>query len=273
MSSSISAMPAIPQYVSIIKDEESSANRWEKTSVSAQQAVTAFQKDAASIKTPEQLLKNYKALTVVLGAYGMSSVIGQTAVIKDLMTQDPTSSKSLAQTSGNSAWKAFANAFSNWSTSPLASSATVQSITQSYLTNSYEDSLQTETPGLGDALYFTRTATTDMTLANVMSDPKLLKVAEVVSGFDTTQFGALDYDQQVRLLGSKLDLSKLSTKQGIQQFAQQYLALLQIHPVTSTTPASMLTLYGGSGSGTSILSLFTGNSSSDSSASLYSALF
>lgn len=273
MSSSISAMPAIPQYLSIIKDEDSSANKWEKTSVSAQQAVKTFQTDAASIKTPEQLLKNYKALTVVLGAYGMSSIIGQTAVLKDLMTQDPTSTKSLAQTSGNSSWKAFAKAFSDWSTSPLASSDTVQSITQSYLTNSYENSLQTETPGLGDALYFTRTATTDMTLSNVMADPKLLKVAEVVAGFDTTQFGALDYDQQVTLLSSKLDMSKLSTTKGIQHFAQQYLALLQIHPVATTTPASMLTLYGVSGSSTGILSLFTGSSGSDSGSSLYSALF
>ncbi|WP_249203135.1 DUF1217 domain-containing protein [Gluconobacter kondonii] len=272
VSSSISAMPAIPQYVSIIKDEESSANKWEKTSVSTQQAVAAFKSDASSIKTPQQLLKNYKALKVVLGAYGMSSAIGETAVLTKLMTQDPTSAKSLAQTSGNSSWKAFAKAFSDWSTSPLASADTVQKITQNYLTNSYEDSLQTETPGLGDALYFTRTAKTNMTLENVMADPKLLKVAEVVSGFDTTQFGALDYDQQVRLLGSKLDLSKLSTTKGIQQFAQQYLALLQIHPTKTTTPASMLTLYGGSGSTTSILSLFTGDSS-DSSSSLYSMLF
>ncbi|MBF0861177.1 DUF1217 domain-containing protein [Gluconobacter kanchanaburiensis] len=273
MSSSISAMPAIPQYLSIIKNEDSSANKWEKTSISTQQAVTAFKQDAASIKTPEQLLKNYKALKVVLGAYGMSSAIGETAVIQKLMTQNPASSTSLAQTSGNSSWKAFAKAFSDWSTSPLASADTVNSITQSYLTNSYEGSLQKDTPGLGDALYFTRTATTDMTLANVMSDPKLLKVAEVVSGFDTTQFGALDYDQQVRLLGSKLDLSKLSTTKGIQQFAQQYLAMLQIHPTATTTPASMLTLYGGDGSTTGILSLFTGDSGSSSGSTLYSALF
>ncbi|WP_252348959.1 DUF1217 domain-containing protein [Gluconobacter cerevisiae] len=272
VSSSISAMPAIPQYVSIVKNEESSANKWEKTSVPTQQAVSAFQNDASSIKTPQQLLKNYKALKVVLGAYGMSSAIGETAVLTKLMTQDPTSAKSLAQTSGNSSWKAFAKAFSNWSTSPLASADTIQKITQNYLTNSYESSLETETPGLGDALYFTRTARTDMTLENVMADPKLLKVAEVVSGFDSTQFGALDYDQQVRLLGSKLDLSKLSTTKGIQQFAQQYLALLQIHPTKTSTPASMLTLYGGNGSTTSILSLFTGDSSSSSS-SLYSALF
>ncbi|EHH68538.1 DUF1217 domain-containing protein [Gluconobacter morbifer] len=272
MSSSISAMPAVPQYLSIVKDETSSVTRWEKTSVSSQQAVAAFQKDASSITTPDQLLKNYKALTVVLGAYGMSSAISQTAVLKQLMTQDPTSSTSLAKTSGNTSWQAFAKAFSDWSTSPFSSSETVDSIAQGYLTSSYENSVQTETPGLGDALYFTRTVTSDTTLAGIMADPKLLRVAEVVSGFDTTQFGALDYDQQVRLLGSKMDMSRLKTTQGVQKMAEQYLALLQVHPQTSSTPASMMTLYGGGGSSTSILSLFTGNTSSDNTNPLYSAL-
>jgi len=271
MSSSISAMPAVPQYLSIVKDEQASVNRWEKTSSSSQQALTAFKAEASSITTPDQLLKNYKALKVVLGAYNMSSNIDQTAVLKQLMTQDPTSSKSLAQRSGNASWKAFATAFSDWSTSPLSSEDTLSKIAQNYLTNGYESSVQNETPGLGDALYFTRTVTSDMKLSSIMADPKLLKVAEKVCGFDTTQFGALDYDQQVRLLGNKLDLSRLSTSQGVQRFAEQYLALLQISPEASTTPASMLTLYGSGGTSDGILSLFTGSSSSSSS-SLYSAL-
>lgn len=269
MSTSISA---IPQYLSIIKNEDGSADKWEKTSASTQNAVSGFQEAAASIKTPEQLLNNYRALSVVLGAYGMSSAINQTAVIKDLMTQDPSSSKSLAQTSGNPTWKAFAKDFSDWTTSPLSSPDTIAKLSQNYLTNAYETSLNSDSSGLGDALYFTRTVTTDMKLENIMADPKLLKVAEVVSGFDPTQFGALDYDQQVRLLGQKLDMSKLRTKSGIQQFAQQYLALLQVHPDTSATPASLLTLYGANASSSGIIALFTGNAGANAGASLYSAL-
>ncbi|MBS1050856.1 DUF1217 domain-containing protein [Gluconobacter japonicus] len=272
MSSSISAMPAVPQYLSIVKDEQTAVTKWEKTSTDSQQALTAFKSEASSITTPDQLLKNYKALKVVLGAYNMSSNIDQTAVLKQLMTQDPTSSTSLAQRSGNTSWKAFATAFSDWSTSPLASADTISTITQKYLTNGYENSVQEETPGLGDALYFTRTVTSDTKLTNIMSDSKLLKVAEKVAGFDSTQFGALDYDQQVRLLGDKLDLTRLSTPKGVQRFAEQYLALLQINPDKTTTPSSMLTLYGSSGSSDGVLSLFTGGSSSTSS-NLYSALF
>ena len=170
LTSPISAKPAVPQYHYFVKVEHTAGTTWEKTSTDSQQALTAFKSEASSITTPDQLLKNYKALKVVLGAYDMSSNIDQTAVLKQLMTQDPTSSTSLAQRSGNASWKAFATAFSDWSTSPLASADTVSTITQKYLTNGYENSVQDEPPGLGDALYFTRTVTSDTKLIIIMSD-------------------------------------------------------------------------------------------------------
>ncbi|WP_240775272.1 DUF1217 domain-containing protein [Neokomagataea tanensis] len=174
---------------------------------------------------------------------------------------------------GNATWKAFAKDFSDWSTSsPLSSQTVLDKIGQNYLTNSYENSVQTQTPGLGNALYFTRTVTSDTKLVNIMADPKLLKVAVTVAGFDPTQFGALDYPEQQRLLSAKLDLKQFSTPQNTQKFAQRYLATLQIRPEKTSTPASMLTLYGAGGGSNTILSLFGADSGSTSSTSLYSAL-
>ncbi|MBR0559563.1 DUF1217 domain-containing protein [Neokomagataea anthophila] len=272
MSVSLPTMAAVPQYLSIVKDEQKSVQQWTKTSPQTQQTLQAFQKTAAQITTPDQLLKNYRALSVVLGAYGMSSSMGQTALLRQLMTQDPTATTSLASRGGNAAWKAFAKDFSNWSSSPLASSTVLSKISQNYLTNSYENTVQTQTPGLGNALYFTRMVTNDTKLVNLMADPKLLKVAVTVAGFDPTQFGALDFPEQQRLLGSKLDLKQLATPQGVQKFAQRYLALLQIHPEKTSTPASMLTLYGASGGQNGILSLFGVDDGNSSTSSLYSAL-
>ncbi|GBR54578.1 hypothetical protein AA106555_1726 [Neokomagataea thailandica NBRC 106555] len=266
-------MAAIPQYLTIIKNEQKSVQQWTKTSPQTQQTIATFQKDAASITSPDQLLKNYRALSVVLGAYGMSSALGQTAVLRQLMTQDPSSTTSLAARGGNATWKAFAKDFSDWSTSsPLSSQTVLDKIGQNYLTNSYENSVQTQTPGLGNALYFTRTVTSDTKLVNIMADPKLLKVAVTVAGFDPTQFGALDYPEQQRLLSAKLDLKQFSTPQNTQKFAQRYLATLQIRPEKTSTPASMLTLYGAGGGSNTILSLFGADSGSTSSTSLYSAL-
>ncbi|MFT8775043.1 MAG: DUF1217 domain-containing protein [Gluconacetobacter liquefaciens] len=128
----------------------------------------------------------------------------------------------------------------------------------------YENSDDMQDNGVGNALYFTRKMTGVTTLAQLMSDPTLLKVAETVAGYDPSTFGTLDYDQQVRMLKDKVDFSKLSTPQQIQQYAERYLAMLQINPQTPDKPATMMDLYGGGSSAEGIAALFGVNTSSSS---------
>jgi len=268
MSSSMSGVSAVGQYILDTKDEASSVATFTRTDISDGALVKKFEATAASITSPQDLLDNYSALKVVLGAYGMSSVINETAVLKDLMTQDPTAKTSLAHTSGNATWQAFAKAFSSWSTPPLASAGTVSTIVQGYMTGRFETSEGQSTPGLDNALYFTRKASGATTLSELMSDSTLLKVVETVNGYDPTEFGALDYDQQVQMLQGKVDMKDFSTPQKIQRYAERYLAILQFDPQKTTTPPTLLTLYGADGTDTGILSLFTPRDSSTSNSLL-----
>lgn len=271
MSISGIASAAVPQYLTMVRDETTSVDNYVKETPTVQREIAAFQKSARSINSAQDLLNDYGSLKVVLGSFGLSSLIDQKAVVKQLLTQDPTSPKSLAKSSGNASWLKLATAFSSWSPSPLSSSDTVNTMSTSYLTSQFETHADDETPGLGTALYFTRSMTSKTSLAGIMSDPKLLKVVETVSGFDPTQFGALDYDQQVRLLQPKVDLKDFSTADGIKRYAERYLATLQIHPDTTAKPATLLSLYGANGENQGILSLFT-SSSTSSTGSLFSAL-
>ncbi|OUJ12202.1 DUF1217 domain-containing protein [Acetobacter okinawensis] len=240
-----------------------------------QSSVASFESAAGSITTASALLANTVVLNVVTGAYGVDASSNESTLLNALLTQDPTSSTSLASASGDSTWQSFATDFKVWGANGGSVSATpftstkIQSIVDDYQLRQYESSKDLSDNGVGNALYFTRTMSSITSLSQLMSDPTLLKVAETVSGYDPDQFGALDYDQQVRLLSKKVDLTKLSTPKQIQQYAEQYLAMLQINPQTPDTPASMLDLFGGS-SDDDILSLF-GDSSS--SGDLYSSLF
>ncbi|MBO1324747.1 DUF1217 domain-containing protein [Acetobacter sp. TBRC 12305] len=277
---SISTVSPVSQYVSAVKDETSAAATYAITDATTKSEVATFTKDAASITSADGLLKNYSALQVVLGAYGLSSISGETALIKDLLTQDPTSSKSLAKSSGNATWLAFADAFSTWgenggssSTSPFTSDL-ISSITSQFEETQYENNTANTDSGLGNALYFTRKMGSVTSIAGLMSDPTLLKVVETTLGYDPDQFGALDYSQQTRILTSKVDLSKLSTPDEIQKYAEKYLAMLQINPQTPEKDATMMDLFGGSSDDSSIVQLFGGSSSSSSSfSSSYSSLF
>ncbi|GAA3669268.1 MULTISPECIES: DUF1217 domain-containing protein [Acetobacter] len=252
-----------------------SASFQSNTNTLVQSGLTNFENAAGSITTASALLSNTAVLSVVTGAFGIDASSNETTLLNSLLTQDPSSSTSLASASGNSTWQSFATDFKVWGANGGSVSATpftsdkIQSIVESYQMRQYESSSALSDNGVGNALYFTRTMSSVTSLAQLMSDPTLLKVAETVSGYDPDQFGALDYDQQVRLLSKKVDLSKLSTPKQIQQYAEQYLAMLQINPQTPDTPASMLDLFGGS-SDDDILSLFGGD---DSSGDLYSSLF
>ncbi|MFH7811817.1 MULTISPECIES: DUF1217 domain-containing protein [Acetobacter] len=252
-----------------------SASFQSNTNTLVQSGITNFENAAGSITTASALLSNTAVLGVVSGAFGIDASSNETTLMNTLLTQDPSSSTSLASASGNASWQSFATDFKVWGANGGSVSATpftsdkIQSIVESYQMRQYENSSAVSDNGVGNALYFTRTMSSITSLSQLMSDPILLTVAETVSGYDPDQFGALDYDQQVRLLSKKVDFSKLSTPKQIQQYAEQYLAMLQINPQTPDTPASMLDLFGGS-SDDDILSLFGGD---DSSGDLYSSLF
>ncbi|GBR20694.1 DUF1217 domain-containing protein [Asaia spathodeae] len=148
----------------------------------------------------------------------------------------------------------------------------VAQIVSDYEKQQFETNDDNTDNGVGNALYFTRKMASVTSINQLMSDSTLLKVVETVSGYDPSTFGALDYNQQLRMLTSKIDFTKLKTPAQIQKYAEQYLTMLQINPQPVDTPSNMLDLFGGDTSKQGILALFDDNSSS-SSASVYSALF
>lgn len=279
--SAITGTSPVATYLTESKNEDQSAALYAKTDGTVSNYVSSFEQDAVKITSASALMKNYKALSVVLGAYGLGSIQNSTALVKDLLTQDPTSTTSVAAKSGNASWLAFAKAFSVWNqadsstsstTSPFEDPTIVASLVKNYEQNQYESSLEQSdaTAGVGNALYFTRVMTSDLTLNDIMSDSKLLKVVETVSGYNPTEFGALDYDQQKRMLTSKVNLSDFSTPEKIQKYAERYLTTLQITPQPIDAPVTMMSLYGSDGSTNTTLSLF---GISSSGTSLVSALF
>ena len=259
-------LPPIPAYLSIVKNEQAAVTRTEAGDVSSQAAARHFTQTAAAIATPQALLKDYQSLTVVLGAFGMSSMIGQTAIIKQLMTQNPTLKTSLAQTSGNALWQRFAQQMSGWTSTstPLKSVTNVSTISAQYLTNQFETKQGKATPGLQQALYFTRTAASSSSVNALMSDPTQLNVVETVLGLDPTQFGALDFQQQQNILTKDVNFKQFSTPAGIQRYAEQYLALTQANPPPVQQTFSVASLFGPTSDDTSLFGIIGSNLSAES---------
>jgi hypothetical protein len=230
-------------------------------------------------------LKNYKALSVVLGAFQLGSSIGSTALLQKLLTEDPTSKSSVAYRSGNAKFLAFAHALHSWSPPPFSTADGVNAIVSAYKTNNFEAQADTQTPGIQKALYFTRIAPSITSYTQLQSDPALLAVAVTGIGLPLNAYQNLDFTQQTALLKQKLTITDLQKPAFVQHLAELYLvqqqltagtqvstpqagSLLNAFAGADTSAGSLLSIIQGSNGGTT--SLFGGSSSGTATNSLLS---
>jgi hypothetical protein len=266
-------MPAIPTYLSVNANETQNITQFAKTDTTTQSDIAYFKSAAPSLTSVNALLGNYRALGIVLNAFGMSANINQTGLLRQLLTQDPTSTTSTAHQIANPAYIRFATAMQQFSPPPFSSASNVNAIVTALGTNNYEKSEDTLSPGLANALYFTRNIGSLTSLDQLMSDPKLLAVATTATNMPAA-FGTLDYTQQVNLLSAQINMSNFQKPAFVQQFVTKYLALNAENNSTSSDPTGALAILTGSGSSSSILgAMYPNSSSSSDSTNILGALF
>ncbi len=211
--------------------------------------IAHFKSVAASITTPEALLKDYRALSFVTSAYGLGSEVNQTAILKKLMTQDPTSRSSLAQQLADPAYRKFATAMSTWSPPPFSTKAGIDAVVAGYRENSFEASIGQDNTALQEATYFSKNAVGLTQISQIMADKPLLDVVTTALGIPSA-FGGLDYDQQVAILKPRVDMKQLATAARVGEFVEKYLAMDQLKQGQASTSAnSLASLFKSSGSG------------------------
>lgn len=280
-------LPPIPLYLSYAANETADAVTTTKSSPEAQSLIAHFQATAANITTPKQLLADYKSLSVVLGAFGLSNQINNTALLNKLLTQNPSAKGSLASQLG-AKYLQFANAISTWNTptsttgavtSPFAKAGDRASLVTAYEVNNFESSVNGQAPGLQDALYFTRKIASVTTITQLQSDPTLLAVAVTTAGLPLTDFQVLSFAQQTQILTTKINLKNFQSPADVKRAAEQYLVSQQTNVNTTAqtvAPGSLLSLFGGSDTtGNSIISILqtatgdsiTGTTATNSAAS------
>ena len=215
--------------------------------------IAYFEKIAPTLTTPEALLSNYRALDFVTTAYGLGGEVGETALLKKLMTQDPKSSSSLAQQLSDNNYRNFADALSTWSPPPFSDQTNIAAAVAGFQQHSFDTAIGQDNSALQSAEYFTQNAKGLTTLAQVMADPVLVDVVTTALGIPFDSYGELDYTQQVQILTPRVDMKDFATSAGIQKLATQFLAMNEVNQsnsgttTTSTTSSSnsdpLLTLF------------------------------
>ena len=230
-------------------------------------AIAYFKSVASTLTTPQALLSNWRALDFVTTAYGLPGQTDQTAILKKLLTQDPTSPSSLAQQLADPGYLKFAQALSNWSPPPFSTASGLNTAISNYQTASFQSSVGQDNTALQEAMVFTQNALGATDLTQLMASKPMLDVVTTALGIPAA-FGNLDFDQQVAILKPRVNMSQFATVAGVASFVQKFLAMDQLNKTLASSTGSdpILTLFNGSGDGTTSpgLTLTASNVSSNS---------
>jgi hypothetical protein len=274
---SITANPggAIAAYLADTRNEQTLATKWASGNAQMQADIDYFKAQAPKLTSADALMNDYRSLKVVLGAFNISNLLTSPALTRQLLTQDPSSSSSTAQKIKNPSYQIFANAFNQFSNNPL-DAAGVASVVNSYVENNFEAAQNTTTPGMQNALAFTRTASQFTSITALMTSTAALPVVVAQTGITFTTYANMSYPQQVAFLTSKIKLSDFQNPATVSKMAERYLIQAVQDPAawSASTPTTntVLSLLGG-GNDTSMLSLFGGEDSSGASGNPMLSLF
>jgi len=207
--------------------------------------IAAFTKAVQSATSVKALLSNPNFLTVFLTANGLGASVNETALAQQALSSNPANSNSLANqlSTTNSAWLSTAQTYNFYANglAAIQNPKVLSTITNGYAEVLWRQSLDQQTPGLSNALYF---------LANAASltGPDEVLGNSVARTVVTTAFGIpqqLAYQPlqaQEQAISNVLDFTKLTNSKYVQSITDQYLVQLQAGASNSGASSSITSL-------------------------------
>ena len=215
----------------------------------AVKAATAYyEANIGSVKSIQDLIDNYRLLSYALDAYGLGDQINAKGLITKVLEGGVSNPKSLANTLGDSRWKAFATAFNFASGASPSSTRAVQATTSDYVEQQLESDQGAQDVGVQLALYFQRVAPTVTSKYGILADSNLLQVAATIMGISPTAAA----DLQPKTLSELMPLSDLQDPAKLKQLTERFTAMYDY-------------TYGPASGATTNLTPDSGNSSSEQS--------
>jgi Protein of unknown function (DUF1217). len=190
--------------------------------------VDYYKANADKVESVDDLMKDRRLLSVALGAYGLESQVDSKALLRKLLSEDPTDSTSLAQRMADPRYRAFATAFASLREDGGASigkAESIDAVVGLYQQTQYEKAVGRNDTSARQALYFARVAPkATESIYQVLNDSTLGAVVREAYGLPK-ETAALDARQQVRQLEAKgFDYTKLSDPKYVETLINRFLA-------------------------------------------------
>ena len=235
--------------------------------LSRQQAATAAQGDVKNatayylanigkVKTVDQFVNDYQLFSYAMKAFGLSDMTYAKGLMTKVLDGGVASSSALANTLSDPRYKAFATAFdfaANGATTTAATAATTGT-TAKYVEQTLEDNQAKTNPGVSNALYFSRHASSVTSVYGLLADSTMLSVVETAYGISTT-LGQSDIDTQAAVLTKVVPIADLQDGTKVAKIVSRYTAQ---YDVSTSSAATNVLLADTSDATTSILDAANG---------------
>jgi Protein of unknown function (DUF1217) len=211
--------------------------------------LVTFSEDITSIKSVDELMENRTVLNMVLSAFQLESEIDKPALVRKILTEDPSSDESLVNRLVEPRWTKLATAMEPLNTDPdfFQKQSNVDAILSGYRTNEYEKFEGENAEGVREAMYFKRLGGDVETIAQILADPAIMTVVRVGLGLPES-FQALSFDQQKERLEKMVDIEDFKDPVKIDEMIERYLVFTQVNN-NDPTANPMLSLFQPLGTG------------------------
>jgi len=205
--------------------------------------VNAFKKAVANATSIQQALLNPDVQQVLLTANGLSSYIGETALVQKVLLSDPNQSNSLVNQLGNATWLSTVQTY-NFAKNGLAelqNPTVVATLANAYAEVEWREGLDQATPGLANALSFLSQASSITSVNDVLDNETNFDVVTTALGIPQ-DIVYQDQSAQESAITSRLNISKLQDRNYVTSLTDQYLLAMQESNQSSTSSTSLSAL-------------------------------
>ena len=216
--------------------------KWQNLTASqpeVQQQTAYYQANIGKVKTPADLVNNYRLFSYVLNAYGLGDMSYAKGLFQKVLEQGTGSTGDLAYTLNNPQILALAQTFNFAANgaSATASAAVQTGVVNSYIQQTLETNQGQSDPGVQLALYFQQNAPKITSVYSILADKNLLTVVQTALGISPLT-SAEDIDTQANLISSKLDISDFQDPQKLKNFIERFAVLYDENNAGNTAPQS-----------------------------------
>jgi len=207
------------------------------------QATAYYEANIGSVKTPADLVNNYRLFSYVLNAYGLGDQVYAKALFQKVLQQGTSSTNDLAYTLNNPKILALAKTFNFAANgaSTTSSTAVKTDVVNNYVEQTLETNQGQSDQGVQLALYFQRNAPNIKSVYSILADTNLLTVVQTALGISSTT-SAENVDTQASLISNKLNIADFQDPKKLQTFVERFSALYDINNTSGTSSTQSSTV-------------------------------